>query len=88
MGSMRVIHAAVRCRREGPCQGCALVSMQEGVRMQRSAMTPKARRAWAIGLVAFFVLLFAAVGFSQWWAYHVNVPAYDRSMHGRGGAQR
>ncbi len=44
-------------------------------------MSPQARRAWAIGLVAFFVLMCAGIGISEWYAYHVNVPAYERQGH-------
>jgi hypothetical protein len=40
-------------------------------------MSPRAKRNWGIGLIIFFVILFGMVGFSQWWAYHVNVPAYE-----------
>lgn len=42
-------------------------------------LSPRARRAWGIGLLLFFVLLCGAIGFSEWWAYHVNVPAYMRA---------
>ncbi|MHB8140437.1 MAG: hypothetical protein ACYDA5_08485 [Vulcanimicrobiaceae bacterium] len=46
--------------------------------MSRHAeMSPRARRAWGIGLVAFFVVLFGMVAWSQWYAIHVNVPRYE-----------
>jgi len=40
-------------------------------------MSPRARRAWAIGILAFFVVMCAAIAISQWWAVHVNVPQYE-----------
>lgn len=46
-----------------------------------SGMTPRAKRAWGIGLILFFIIMCGAIGFSEWWAYHVNVPYYE---HGRG----
>jgi hypothetical protein len=46
-------------------------------------MSARARRAWAIGLVAFFVVMCAAIAFSQWWAIHVNVPNYELKKHAR-----
>jgi len=45
--------------------------------MSRPQMSPRARRAWAIGIVAFFVVMCAAIAVSQWWAVHVNVPHYE-----------
>lgn len=42
-----------------------------------SGMTPRAKRAWGIGLVLFFAVMCGAIAFSEWWAYHVNVPAYE-----------
>lgn len=44
-------------------------------------MSPSARRAWAIGIIAFFVVLFTMVGVSQWYAIHVNVPKYEALKH-------
>jgi hypothetical protein len=50
--------------------------------MSRPAgMSPRARRAWTIGLVAFFAIMCGAIAFSQWWAIHVNVPSYEARMH-------
>jgi hypothetical protein len=49
-------------------------------------MSVKARRGWAVGLVAFFVVLCALIGISQWYAIHVNVPAYEARQHGGGKA--
>lgn len=46
-----------------------------------SGMSPRAKRAWGIGLILFFILMCGMIGFSEWWAYHVNVPYYE---HGRG----
>ena len=46
-----------------------------------SRMSPRARRAWGIGLIVFFALMLGGIAFSQWWAYHVNVPAYERAHH-------
>jgi hypothetical protein len=46
--------------------------------MSNSAgMSPKARRAWGIGIIVFFIVLCAAIGFSEWWAYTYNVPHYE-----------
>ncbi len=44
-----------------------------------SSMAPAAKRAWGLGIIVFFAIMCAAIAFSQWWAYHVNVPAYERS---------
>jgi len=43
-----------------------------------SGMSPQKRRAWGIGLIVFFVVMCGAIAFSQWYAYNVNVPAYER----------
>jgi hypothetical protein len=50
-----------------------------------SGMSPRAKRAWGVGLILFFILMIAMIAFSEWWAYHVNVPAYERTAH-RAGA--
>lgn len=42
-----------------------------------SGMSPKVRRAWAIGSIAFFLLLCAGIAISEWYAYNVNVPHYQ-----------
>ena len=42
-----------------------------------SGMSPRKRRAWGIGLILFFILMIAMIAFSEWWAYHVNVPYYQ-----------
>ena len=44
-----------------------------------SGLTPRAKRAWGIGLILFFILRIGMIGFSEWWAYHVNVPAYEHA---------
>lgn len=49
-----------------------------------SGMSPKAKRNWGIGLIVFFVILFAMVGYSEWYAYNVNVPAYE---HAKGASK-
>jgi hypothetical protein len=46
-----------------------------------SGMSPRARRAWGIGLIVFFILMCGMIGFSEWWAYNVNVPAYEAKHH-------
>ncbi len=51
--------------------------------VSRSAMSPRARRAWAIGLIVFFVVMCAAIAVSQWWAVHKNVPYYESQKHAR-----
>ncbi len=45
-----------------------------------STMPPRARRAWGVALIAFFVLLIAGIAISQWYAEHVNVPRYEAQM--------
>lgn len=50
-------------------------------RMSRfSTMPPRARRAWGIGMIAFFVVLLAGIAISQWYAVNVNVPRYDAKL--------
>jgi hypothetical protein len=52
--------------------------MSEAERMSRfSGMTPRAKRAWGVGLIVFFALMIFMIGFSEWWAYHYNVPYYQ-----------
>jgi len=52
---------------------------RENADMSRQpGMTLRARRAWAIGLIVFFFILFGTIGFAQWWAYNKNVPAWQR----------
>ncbi|MGB6987570.1 MAG: hypothetical protein WBD74_16480 [Candidatus Aquilonibacter sp.] len=46
-------------------------------------MSPQRRRAWAIGLIAFFLLLCAGIAISEWYAYSVNVPHY-KAMNSNG----
>jgi len=45
---------------------------------RHSGMSPQARRAWGIGIVVFFVIMVGMIAYSQWYAYHVNVPAYEK----------
>ncbi|HTX56967.1 MAG TPA: hypothetical protein VMD47_07670 [Candidatus Acidoferrales bacterium] len=45
--------------------------------------SPRVRRAWAIGAIAFFLLLCAGIAVSEWWAYNVNVPHYRAQMEKR-----
>ena len=40
-------------------------------------MSPRARRAWGIGIIVFFVVMCGAIAYSQWYAEHVNVPRYE-----------
>lgn len=47
-----------------------------------SGMTPRAKRAWGIGLIVFFILMCGMIGFAEWWAYHVNVPYYQQARKG------
>jgi hypothetical protein len=42
-----------------------------------SEMPATKRRAWIVGSIALFVLMCAAIGYSQWYAIHVNIPRYD-----------
>jgi hypothetical protein len=46
-----------------------------------SGMSQKSRRAWGIGLIAFFLVMIGMIAFSQWYAIHVNVPRYQ-AQHG------
>lgn len=50
-------------------------------------MSQSQRRAWGIGIVLFFLVMCAMIAWSQWYAVHVNVPAYQKS-HGQGAANR
>lgn len=43
-----------------------------------SGMSAGTRRTLGIAAIAFFLLMCGLIGFSEWWAYHVNVPAYKR----------
>jgi len=43
-----------------------------------SGMSPGKRRAWGVGLILFFVVMCGMIGYSQWYAYHVNVPRYEQ----------
>jgi hypothetical protein len=55
---------------------------EAGPAMSRySRMTPAAKRIWGIGLIVFFLIMCGSIAFSQWWAYHVNVPAYEHAGH-------
>jgi hypothetical protein len=47
-----------------------------------SGMSPRAKRAWGIGLILFFILMIGLIAYSEWYAYNVNVPRYE---HARGG---
>ncbi|MEO6835627.1 MAG: hypothetical protein ABI231_06945 [Candidatus Tumulicola sp.] len=49
--------------------------------MSRQQMSHQARRAWTIGLIAFFVVMCGAIAVSQWWAIHRNVPYYEARLH-------
>jgi hypothetical protein len=44
-----------------------------------SGMSPRGKRAWGVGLIIFFIVLIGMIAFSEWWAYNVNVPQYQRS---------
>jgi hypothetical protein len=44
--------------------------------------SPKARRAWGMGVVIFFVVMCAAIAYSQWYAIHVNIPKYESAARG------
>ena len=43
-----------------------------------SSMSPGKRRAWGVGMVLFFTAMCGLIAWSQWYAVHVNVPAYER----------
>jgi hypothetical protein len=49
-----------------------------------SGMSPKARRAWGIGLILFFLVMIGMIAFSQWWAEHKNVPYYESKIKADG----
>lgn len=42
-------------------------------------MSSGGKRAWGVGVVLFFVLLIGLIGYSQWYAVHVNVPRYEQA---------
>lgn len=44
-----------------------------------SGMSPRGKRAWGIGLIAFFIVLIGMIAFSEWWAYNKNVPYYEHT---------
>jgi hypothetical protein len=44
-----------------------------------SGMSERAKRAWGFGLILFFIIMCAAIGYSEWYAYHVNVPYYEHA---------
>ncbi len=44
-----------------------------------SGMSPRGKRAWGVGLILFFILMCGMIAYSEWWAYHINVPYYERS---------
>ncbi|HET7812965.1 MAG TPA: hypothetical protein VFL13_01175 [Candidatus Baltobacteraceae bacterium] len=46
-----------------------------------SGMSPKSKRIWGIGLIVFFVIMVGMIAWSEWYAYNVNVPAYEHA-HG------
>ena len=41
-------------------------------------MSRAKRRAWGYGVIAFFVVMIGMIAWSQWYAEHVNVPAYEK----------
>jgi hypothetical protein len=43
-------------------------------------LSPDARRRWAIGIVAFFLLMCGSIAVAQWWAIHKNVPDCQRQI--------
>jgi hypothetical protein len=43
-----------------------------------SGMSARTRRRLGVAVIVFFLIMCGAIAFSQWWAYHVNVPAYRR----------
>lgn len=45
---------------------------------RNSSITPQKRRRLGIGVLVFFILMCGMIGWGQWYAYHHNVPAYER----------
>ncbi|MEO6913685.1 MAG: hypothetical protein ABI182_06680 [Candidatus Baltobacteraceae bacterium] len=45
---------------------------------RKSPMTPLKRRRLSIGVLAFFIVMCGMIGWGQWYAYHHNVPTYER----------
>lgn len=43
-------------------------------------MSAGKRRAWGIGVIAFFVVMIGMIAWSQWYAIHVNVPHYEAQL--------
>lgn len=60
---------------------------ERGGMSRYSGMSPRKKRAWGIGLFIFFIVMIFMIGFSEWWAYHVNVPYYERT-HGAPSARK
>ena len=40
-------------------------------------MSPQKKRAWGIGVLVFFLVMCGMIAYSQWYAYHINVPKYQ-----------
>jgi hypothetical protein len=53
----------------------------QGLVSRYSGMTPGKRRAWAIGLIVFFIIMCSGIAYSEWYAYNVNVPRYEKAEH-------
>lgn len=52
-----------------------------------STMSQGKRRAWGLGIVLFFLVMCGMIAWGQWYAVHVNVPAYEKS-HAASAANR
>ncbi len=44
-----------------------------------SGMSPRGKRFLGAGLILFFIIMIGMIAFSEWWAYHVNVPYYEHT---------
>ncbi|HEY1429148.1 MAG TPA: hypothetical protein VGF18_06215 [Candidatus Tumulicola sp.] len=56
--------------------------------VSRRPLSPQRRRFWTIFAIAAFLVMCAAIGLSQWWAYNVNVPHYKAAGHAGGDGRK
>jgi hypothetical protein len=47
---------------------------------RNGGISPRIRRAWAYGVLVFFLVLCAGIAVSQWYAEHVNVPKFRHQL--------
>lgn len=59
---------------------CKQPARTTGLMSRYSGMSPRARRAWGVGLILFFLVMIGMIAWSQWYAEHVNVPRYEQQI--------